>query len=657
MAKRPSLFTEVERFNGPKINLGEWCLHRGWITPAQLEACLQIQRERMKAGGPAPRLGEIFVERRILTPQQVVEALADQLQEIRVCGSCGIRVNVPRRADASSYKCPRCQGVLVPSKPDDGLDVIDEAAIVVSQEPLPPDVEKAGADPANRFGKYILLGEAGRGGTGAVYRAWDTLLHQVVALKRLAPADGDEPTPLFTARAQSLLKEARHSIRLRHPGIVSVFDVGVIGTDYYISMEFLEAESLYDRLEEARKRGRPSPYYDKPREVLRTLAEVARAVHYAHTRPAPIIHCDLKPANILVDRDGHAHIVDFGIARNLKTESPEENEIRGTPSYMAPEQCSGESNLIDARTDVYGFGAVLYEMLAGRAPFVGVPLEILERTMRQEPEPPTRAVRDTDIIRRPPGEYSTQKLLRIPPELEEICLQCLRKAREDRPASLLKVAEVLDRAAGAASASAIPAQKVAPSPARRLLLVAALVATAAASGAAILLRPDPSAVAEREIFERLAEFHPETALPLAEDLRARGTLDPSRAALLVEEAGWVSRLKERLIGAGTPAAAVLVDVRLRAGSRGPAQVVGAGLASLRVTDGKTVVEFPWKDLHPDMVPMLVDRLLGTPEPSDRLAAAIVCLRAGEKKTAGAIFTDLRSGPLKIVAERYLDLVR
>src|SRR5688572_26652020 len=345
MPKRASLFTEVERIDGPKINLGDWCLHRKLITPEQLESCLALQRERMKAGGPVPRLGEILVERRILTPAQVVEALNAQLQEIRVCERCGVRVNVPRRADVSGYLCPRCQGTLQPSRPTDGLDVIDDSATVVSQEPVPPEVERALRDPANRFGKYVVLEEVGRGGVGAVHKAWDTLLHQVVALKRLAPPDADEPTEMFTARAQSLLKEARNAIRLRHPGIISVFDVGVVGRDYYISMEFLEAESLHDRLEASRAKGRPSPYYEKPREILRLLAEVARAAHYAHTRPAPIIHCDLKPANILVDRDGHAHVVDFGIARKLQAGTAQPDEICGTPSYMAPEQCSGESSL------------------------------------------------------------------------------------------------------------------------------------------------------------------------------------------------------------------------------------------------------------------------------------------------------------------------
>ncbi|HEX7898545.1 MAG TPA: protein kinase, partial [Planctomycetota bacterium] len=521
MSKRASLFTEVERVDGPKINLGDWCLSRGLATREQLDACLALQRERLKAGGPAPRLGEILVERMILTPQQVVEALSAQLQEIRVCDQCGVRVNVPRRADASAYRCPRCQGTLQPSRATDGLSVIDDTAIIVSQEPVPKDVERAGADPANRFGKYILLGEVGRGGAGSVFRAWDTLLHQIVALKRLAPAGGDEPTPMFSARAQSLLKEARNAIRLRHPGIISIFDVGVQGRDYYISMEFLEAESLHDRVQSARERGRPSPFYEKPREILRQLAEVARAVHYAHTRPAPIIHCDLKPANILVDGDGHAHVVDFGIARNLHAEAGAPNEICGTPSYMAPEQCSGQSDLIDARTDVYGFGAVLYEMLAGRPPFVGVPLEILERTIRQEPDPPTRAVRDTDVVRRPKPEYSTQKLLRIPPELEEICLQCLRKKREDRPDSLLKVAEILDRAAGPGSSPTLPAGTAAARP-RRWILGIALAAAVAAAAAGALLRTDPSTPAEREIHARIAAFQPEVALALAEDLRVHG---------------------------------------------------------------------------------------------------------------------------------------
>lgn len=649
MAKRPSLFTEVESAADRRVNLGEWCLRRGLLSPAQLEACLQVQREGLRDGGRAPRLGEILVERGFLTPAQVVEALGQQDQELRRCESCGARFNVPRRADASSFRCPRCQGTLRIARPDEGLDVVDEPAIVVSQEPLPPEVEAAGRSPQNRFGKYVLLGEVGRGGVGAVYRAWDTLLHQVVALKRLAPAGGDEPTPLFTSRAQSLLSEARAALRLRHPGIISVFDAGLVGRDYYISMEFLEARSLHALIQDARERGRPSPYYEKPREALRWMAEVARAAHYAHTRPAPIVHCDLKPANILIDRDGRAHVVDFGIARGIQAEASGPREISGTPSYMAPEQCAGESEKIDARTDVYGLGAVLYELLAGRPPFVGVPLEILERTIRQEPVSPTQALRDTELRRRPPGE-DTQKLLRVPPELEEICLRCLRKARDERPASLLAVAEILERAAGSSS----PRLARIPPTSRRRWLAVALGAAAAAGLAgsfAAARRRSP----EEEVQALLGQFRPEAALPFAEALRGRSDADPARAALLVEEVGWVARFKERLVQSLAAGPVDAPELILRGGSKGPARILGADLFKLRAEFGGRAVELPWSDVSPSGVLALADLRLAAPEPSDALGAAIYGLRAGDKALARRILAKHRTGPLRAVIERYLSL--
>ena len=111
------------------------------------------------------------------------------------------------------------------------------------------------------------------------------------------------------------------------------------------------------------------------------------------------------------------------------------------------------------------------------------------------------------------------------------------------------------------------------------------------------------------------------------------------AALLVEEAGWVSRLKDRLIGADAPGAAVALEVRLRAGAGAPARFVSAALAGVKVTDGKTILEIPWRDLHPEMVPALVERLIAVPEPADRLAAAIVCLRAGEKAAAHRLLSE------------------
>ncbi|HYE98142.1 MAG TPA: protein kinase [Planctomycetota bacterium] len=668
MTQHAGLFTEIDSGAVTRVNLGEWAVRRGLATIEQLEACLKIQRERLQAQGQAPRLGEILVERGHLTPAQVAEALAGQHQEIRVCDGCSIRMNVPRRADAEAFRCPRCGSILRPARPTEGVGVVDDAAVVVSREPVPDDVARAAADPACRFGKYVLLNEIGRGGVGAVHRAWDTLLCQVVALKRLVPNDGPETAPMREARVLSLVKEARNAIRLRHPSIVSIYDVGRVEGEYYVSMEYLDGVSLLDRLNRAREAGKPSPYYESPREILRIMAEVARAVHYAHTRPAPIIHCDLKPANILIDREGHAHVLDFGLARNLQTEPGVPGDISGTPSYMAPEQCSGESHKIDPRTDVYGFGAVLYEMLAGRPPFVGEPLEILERTMRQAPESPSEVLRDTDRRQRN-AELSTKRLLRIPSDIEEICIRCLHKDRDGRPGSLEDVARVLERAAGGHASSAAhpkpapppdPATPAAPAaprarPRTAWLLSAAAFLTAAAATAVFLARPDPWTSAEREVHARIAEFLPEQAVVCAEELRLkhRGTPQEDRAAMLLEEAHWAERLKERLTAALQARPAELADLRLRSGSRGRQRVLGASLDGIQagaLNGGRLI---GWEDLHPLTVVALAETAMPEVTPSDRLALALVCLRAGENPSALRLLSDLRGTPLRAVADRYL----
>jgi len=171
--------------------------------------------------------------------------------------------------------------------PESGnLAAIDDSIIIVSREPVPPEVEQLRKDPEHRFGKYVLLRELGRGGVGVVYQAWDTYLSQYVALKRIKSAGTVDPGA-HESRVMSLFKEGRNLIRLRHPGIVAIFDVGRVNREFYISMEYLEGETLARRVTAAREHGGLSPFFDRPRRILRLLRDTARAVQYAHTRPSP----------------------------------------------------------------------------------------------------------------------------------------------------------------------------------------------------------------------------------------------------------------------------------------------------------------------------------------------------------------------------------
>jgi len=652
--------------------LGEWCIRKGLATAEEIESCLRIQRDAETRRNAPPRLGEILVSRGILTHNQVAEALAAQNQEIRSCPRCGIQINVPTRGDAASYRCGRCQGLLRTPEGTPPLQAVDEEFMLVSKDPIPGEVEQALGDPAARFGKYVLLRRIGQGGIGIVYLAWDTYLSQYVALKRLRTARPLSPQDTPAEHVQSLLKEARNSIRLRHPGIVSVFDVGRVGREYYVAMEYLEGETLADRIQAARGHGRPSPYYEDARAALKLLAEIARALQYAHSRPSPIVHCDLKPANILVDRDLRAHVLDFGLARNLHLDKPEKGEISGTPSYMAPEQASGESDKIDRRTDVYAFGAVLYEILTGRPPFVGGTIEILGKTLGEEPERPSATLQ---AFRAPetPDARPGPELPAVPPALEDLCMRCLRKERSDRPQSMDEVVTILEDHVASeptplaspgpqASASLLPPGQ--PERSRRPRALAVAIAASAmvlAGGSALVhsLLPAPTPKTafdgrEREVYVAISRFQADLARSLAVRLRqdARGTSLEARATRVAEEAQWVARLRSRVAERLVARPVDVPPLRSFAGCAGGLRIQSADDAGLHGVRAGRAEECPWESMDAATRVEILRLLVGEPEDADLLGLAIVALRNGLTADADRLFARLRSSALGPVAERY-----
>jgi tetratricopeptide (TPR) repeat protein len=256
---------------------------------------------------------------------------------------------------------------------------------------------------------YELLAEVGRGGMGVVYQARQTALKRIVALK-LAP-DG---------RGQARFRaEAEAVARLQHPHIVQIHEVAEAGGRPYFCMEFVSGGTLADRLG-----GTPL----LPDQAARLAETLARAMHYAHTQG--VIHRDLKPGNVLLTGDGIPKITDFGLAKCLDDDAgrTRHGDVLGTPSYMAPEQAAGRTAVVGPSTDVYGLGALLYEMLTGRPPFRGATaLETLEQVKAQEPVPPSRL--------QP----------RLPRDLETACLKCLEKDPGRRYASALDLANDLGR--------------------------------------------------------------------------------------------------------------------------------------------------------------------------------------------------------------------
>jgi hypothetical protein len=298
-----------------------------------------------------------------------------------------------------------------PIAPDDrppSPPTVASPTVLLSPEGGP--VVAPGAAP---FGDYELLGEIGRGGMGVVFKARDRGLDRVVAIKMILPNALPGPAEL-----QRFHTEAAAAARLQHPNIVAVHRVGVIDGRPFYSMDYIDGPSLAQRLVNGPLPGRTAARY---------LAPVARAIHYAHRQG--ILHRDLKPGNILLDSADQPHVADFGLAKQLTTESGQTRTgaVMGTPSYMAPEQAAGRKDVGPA-ADVYGLGALLYELITARPPFQAEsPLETLVQVVEREPAPP--------------------RLLNpsIDRDLETICLKCLSKDPRQRYASAEEMAQDLER--------------------------------------------------------------------------------------------------------------------------------------------------------------------------------------------------------------------
>jgi serine/threonine protein kinase len=256
-------------------------------------------------------------------------------------------------------------------------------------------------------GRYEVEGLIAEGGYGRVFKGFDPELQRPVAIKIPKPRLG-----VTADRAELLLEEARKIAKLRHPGIVTVYDVGREDGSVFVVSDLIEGENLADRV----ARSRPSIS-----EAIGLVAEVADALAFAHEQG--FVHRDIKPANILIDRQGKPLITDFGIAATVDDLARGRNTTSGTLPYMAPEQLAGEIQLIDGRTDVYALGVVLYEMLTGRQPY--------------QARTPT-ALREQILFRSPISLRSVDT--EITSALERVCLRCLAKHPADRFSSARELA-------------------------------------------------------------------------------------------------------------------------------------------------------------------------------------------------------------------------
>jgi eukaryotic-like serine/threonine-protein kinase len=342
------------------------------------------------------------------------------------------------------------------------------SAVPADREDL--DLEReifGGEEVPEIFAGYRITGVAGRGRSAVVYEAVDPRENRPVALKVLVGAARES-----AEEVQRFRREAEGAARLDHPNIVRVYEYGEHQGAPYFSMELVEGAPLDELIEAGLVSGA---------QGLELMEKVARALEYAHSRE--IIHRDLKPANIVVGIDGQPRVADFGLAK-FRGETPGSAPAAltalgmqvGTPCYMAPEQAAGRSRDVDARTDVYAAGCMLYELVAGRRPFDGNnAADIASRQIKEPPVPPRRINSDVSA------------------DIEAVILKCLEKSPEQRYATAGELADDLARClAGKPVRARAGAQGTSPSHRGRALVaviavLAAVVGTTAGAREAWLI--------------------------------------------------------------------------------------------------------------------------------------------------------------------------
>jgi phosphate/phosphite/phosphonate ABC transporter binding protein len=319
----------------------------------------------------------------------------------RKCRTCGIAVP----ANAPFGHCPKCLLEL-------GFGPLHEVSTTPGNHRV--------------FGDYELLEEIGRGGMGVVYKARQTTLNRLVALKMIKP--GEAASPILIDRFRM---EAEAAANLHHPNIVPIYETGEFQGQPFFSMALIDGVGLDQYISRdgfCFGSTQPGPECDE--QIARVMAKVVRAVDEAHRHA--VLHRDLKPSNIILDdRGGEPHLTDFGVAKvigHAGSSLTASGAIMGTPSYMAPEQAAGGSKRVSTSADIYSLGAILYEMLTGHPPFRGdTPVETLKQVVEREPKHPTAIKESVDR------------------DLATICMRCLEKEPRRRYTSAAALAEDLER--------------------------------------------------------------------------------------------------------------------------------------------------------------------------------------------------------------------
>ncbi len=362
------------------------------------------------------RLGEILVRGTVVPADHVDQALAQQ------AAAAAQRIAVPRLGEILIEK-----GVLTFAKLQEALQRQTAMRVPSADSTEPEEVIRHARNPDNVFGKYVLVGALGKGSMGAVYKAWDRGLRRWVAIKVL----------LATSDPQLVLRfrrEAETAAAIQHPNIVPIYDIGESAGRPFLVMKFVEGSTLAGMslsLEQA----------------VDVSLQAARGVAYAHERD--VVHRDLKPGNVMVDGSGHVVVTDFGLAKDLYSGGglTKPGTVMGTPSYMPPEQASGNNAEVDRSSDVYALGAILYELLTGRPPFRDTRIMETIRQVLEDPVPPPSTLRAG-----------------ISPALEAVVLKALEKDKRRRYPTASAFAKALEAALQPAKAAPAPEPVPAPAP-------------------------------------------------------------------------------------------------------------------------------------------------------------------------------------------------